>query len=79
MNASTALDREHPFGRCECADLECPANDCHDKLHDGHLHAWATTVVFRIDMDDETGTAMCEACAADALDSGLFTYPEVPL
>ena len=28
--------------------------------------------VFRVDMDDRTGTAFCWPCAEDAMQSGLF-------
>jgi len=33
----------------------------------------ATTILYRVDMEDVTGTAFCEACADDAFASGLFT------
>ena len=53
---------------CECADPGCPA-------HKGVSDCAAKTacVLFRVDMDDETGTAMCEACAEDALKYDVFT------
>jgi hypothetical protein len=54
--------------KCECADSNCP-------VHSGSnvcLNA-PTTILFRIDMDDETGTAMCDGCTDDALNSGMFT------
>ncbi len=57
---------------CECADSGCP-------MHMGEsrcpveITPMTETVVYRIDMNDETGTSMCEGCADDALDSGLFT------
>jgi hypothetical protein len=53
------------YGRCECSDPGCPC--CH-----GHCERKATTVLCRSDMEDETGTAMCEGCAGDALESGVF-------
>jgi hypothetical protein len=28
--------------------------------------------LYRVDMEDETGTPMCESCGGDALDSGVF-------
>jgi len=37
---------------------------------------WQRMILFRVDMEDETGTAMCEECADDALDSGVFTTYE---
>ncbi len=55
---------------CECADIGCPVhhgvNAC-----DGE----ATGRLYRIDMLDESGTPMCEACADDAFSSGLFRSP----
>jgi hypothetical protein len=32
----------------------------------------ALFVAFRYDTEDSTGTAMCDECTDDALDSGLF-------
>jgi len=53
---------------CECSDPGCPV--CY-----GACKEVAIEVLYRADMDDETGTMMCEDCAADALESGLFyTY-----
>lgn len=54
--------------RCQCSDRGCP-------VHPGISFCIqpATTTLFRIDMDDTAGTAFCEACATDALDSGLFS------
>lgn len=50
---------------CDCSDPGCPCGgDCQER---------ATMVVYRIDMDDQTGTPMCDRCGADALDSGVFT------
>lgn len=53
---------------CECADRGCAAHiglsDC-DGPHEYTL--------FRVDMEDKTGTAMCEWCMEDAMESGLFT------
>lgn len=50
---------------CQCGDSECPhcSGECADK---------ATTTLFRVDMGDETGTSMCDECADDAYQSGLF-------
>ena len=54
--------------RCRCADPGCPvhmgASDC---LFD------ASARLYRVDTEDHSGTPMCEACAADAMRSGLFT------
>ncbi len=55
------------FGeRCECSDGECP--NCN-----GDCEALASVVLFRVDMEDLTGTHFCEGCADAAMDSGLFT------
>lgn len=54
------------IGRCECRDGGCPV--CH-----GKCKAAAELTLYRVDMEDQTGTDMCGACAADALDSGVFT------
>lgn len=53
---------------CECSDPGCPA-------HKGvsHCATQATDLLYRVDMQDETGTAMCDKCADDAFSSGLFT------
>lgn len=50
---------------CQCADPACP-------VCSGKCHNHATETLYRVDMADETGTALCEACASDAYDSGLF-------
>ncbi len=55
---------------CECSDPGCPA--CH-----GHCDQMATDVVYRVDMEDETGTPMCGACAEDCLECGLFQVEEI--
>jgi hypothetical protein len=54
--------------KCECSDPGCPV---HPGLSN-HCEL-ATTVLYRIDMEDNMGTAMCEACAADAYESELFS------
>jgi hypothetical protein len=68
--------------RCLCADRGCPA--CHG-LHGNGFRATpgvsvklarlslpATYTLQRVDMPDVTGTPMCDDCATDALESGLF-------
>ena len=54
-------------GRCECSDPGCP-------VHYGSVSCVgnALFVAFRYDTEDSTGTAMCDECTDDALDSGLF-------
>lgn len=54
---------------CECGDPGCPV--CH-----GHCRKPARTTVYRSDMEDETGTPMCEGCAADCIESGIFYTKE---
>lgn len=57
---------ETPRDACECGDPLCPVHgmtDC-DKKAEAHL--------FRIDTEDEDGTMFCEACAEDAMRTGLF-------
>jgi len=53
---------------CECSDPGCP-------VHFGSSTCPHTQqcVVFRVDMEDETGIEMCELCAEDALSSGCFS------
>jgi hypothetical protein len=53
---------------CGCADPGCP-------VHKGasSCASLAVCVVFRVDMEDRTGTPMCDGCANDALESGVFT------
>lgn len=54
-------------GRCQCNDTQClihkPSDICANT---------ATTIMYRVDMTDETGTAVCDGCAEDMANSGLF-------
>ncbi len=54
-----------PEPQCECADPGCP--HCNGKcllpIHQ---------TLYRIDMDDASGTQFCEECANDAMESGVF-------
>lgn len=52
---------------CECSDPGCPVHQGREEC-DGVF----TVTVYRVDMEDLTGTDMCEGCAADALESGVF-------
>ncbi len=56
---------------CECHDSGCAG---HKLVH--FCTREQTVTLYRVDMDDETGTPMCEPCAADACDSGLFSVGE---
>lgn len=53
---------------CGCTDPACP-------VHTRHIacHKLATQTLYRVDMEDRTGTPMCDGCAEDAFASGLFT------
>jgi len=57
--------------QCECSDPGCP-------VHSNQTECTATgiAIVLRIDMEDETGTLMCEDCASDAMKSGVFTVKD---
>lgn len=57
-----------PVERCQCGDPGCPMHD-----DQGGCNRVATDRLYRTDMDDETGTPMCEGCADDAFESGLFS------
>lgn len=50
---------------CECSDPGCP---CAVSGHSGDI-----TTLYRVDMEDRTGTLMCETCGDDAFESGVFT------
>ncbi len=55
------------LGSCGCADPGCP-------VHKGSSACpfRGRTFLYRVDMEDHTGTPMCLQCATDAMDSGLF-------
>lgn len=57
------------WGNCICIDTECGS-------HWGQACGYEDvpiTTLYRIDMEDLTGSDMCEECADDAMGSGLFT------
>ena len=54
--------------KCECSDTGCPMHK-----NSQYCDCLATAILYRVDMDDYTGTAMCDDCANDATMSGLFT------
>lgn len=54
---------------CECTDSGCPV---HEGKEDCGRRGNGT--VYRVDMEDNTGTVMCAACADDAMQSGVFRY-----
>jgi len=51
--------------KCQCSDMGCGV--CR-----GMCKYAADYPLFRVDMDDETGTLFCERCGEDAFESGLF-------
>jgi len=53
--------------RCECSDPGCPVHP-----QRSHCQLTVARLLFRIDMQDETGTLFCDGCAEDAWSSGLF-------
>jgi hypothetical protein len=52
--------------RCECSDPGCPV--CH-----GKCRRKVYVTLYRVDMEDVTGTDMCQGCADDAMDAGVFS------
>ena len=56
---------------CECGDKGCPACGANCDRN-------ATSILFRVDQVDVTGTLMCEGCSDDAMESGLFEIKDFP-
>ena len=56
---------------CECTDPGCKRHLGKSTCQDNGY-----TILYRIDMHDETGTVMCVDCTDDAFSSGLFTTNE---
>ena len=67
MNQAQDSSAPRRLDWCECSDPGCPAH-----LGLSSCAREGADILYRIDMEDETGTAMCEACAADAFESGVF-------
>lgn len=55
-------------GQCECTDPGCPQH-----MGKSCCQERAVSTLFRTDMLDETGTRLCQECANDCLDQGMFT------
>ena len=57
---------------CECCDPGCP-------VHPGGScqNMTRTKLIYRVDMEDRTGTAMCPRCLTDAMNSGVFSDQRV--
>ena len=53
--------------KCKCSDKGCP-------IHNGKAECYEKSdlLLYRIDQVDEVGTAMCDGCADDAMESGVF-------
>lgn len=62
---------------CECSDRGCKAHKGSDSCTNLVTNPSSDSILYRVDMQDETGTAMCDDCADDAFASGLFTTREV--
>lgn len=60
--------REAVIDPCECSDQGCPAG--HGSEDCGKP---STERLYRDDMTDREGCALCDVCGSDALDSGVFT------
>lgn len=69
VNETTNEKGEKMKAKCECADKACP-------VCNGQCHIDGKVTLYRVDMIDRTGTLFCEACADDAMESGLFTDDE---
>lgn len=59
--------------KCECCDKGCAAH-----IGNNECCTTATTILYRVDMEDMNGTAMCDDCANDATMSGLFIENDDP-
>ena len=53
---------------CECSD-----SGCHAHTGTPVCNQTGTSLLYRVDMEDQTGTLFCEDCAADAMEAGLFS------
>ena len=67
LQAAPTTQSEQFF--CQCADPAC--SHCH-----GDCKREASCQVYRIDMQDDGGTPMCDLCANDAVASGVFNVIE---
>ena len=66
-SANKGLRYAQTRSTCECSDPGCPVG--HGSRECGRR---SSGKVYRVDMQDYTGTAMCPECMADAYDSGVF-------
>ena len=63
------MSEQTKYDLCECSDPGCPACS-------GKCHRIAAYDLYRVDMQDEVGTAFCRPCADDVMKSGLFVEEE---
>jgi len=71
---STAAERDARMVLCGCFDNGCKANHgraCLTRI-DPLAGDGSGETLYRVDMQDDTGTLFCRACADDAMESGLF-------
>jgi hypothetical protein len=57
---------------CKCADRGCPVHKGTECTRMATREMPIVTL-YRVDMDDRSGTPFCSMCAEDAMESGLFT------
>lgn len=57
--------------RCDCQDKGCKAHT--DEVCCTSLPRENMSRLYRVDMEDNTGSRFCPACTDDAMGSGLFT------
>lgn len=61
---------------CECSDPKYPVHtddSSRSTCKASECQQVGTSTLYRVDMEDKTGTVMCEGCADDAMESGVFT------
>ena len=57
------------YKHCECADTGCP-------IHPGKACDAITnevSLLYRVDMEDNSGVLFCSECAGEAQESGVFS------
>ena len=65
---SESLPMDNKQYPCECSDPGCSTHKGKESCQQ-----YGYTILYRVDMQDETGTMMCIDCADDAFSSGVFT------
>ncbi len=59
--------------KCECADKGCAVHKGRAECRFGQGDGCPMTRLYRVDMEDRSGTLFCLPCADDAMESGLYT------